>query len=231
MNKRRLTLGIRIIAGSFLIYWAFQFGSGFYSTLNDFKADIASKRPTKDYSYDHLLKKEKLTSALTYYIRGKEPLSTYYYDGNKIMIILEMQGMYAKPINDVVSVQEKSTGTSPNVIYDGTFNPKIVKIRRTKRLVNKQATNLNLNLYGDSINLEKNTEQLIYYKMKLENMSISYGNSDLINFHIEKKGFFKNRPEIELMLKKYNQKIYLILAIPKEEGVVLPKNLLLSLLK
>jgi len=231
MNKRRtLTITIRIIAASFLIYWIFQFGSSLYSLSNDFKAGVISKTPAIDSSYDDLFKKEKLTSGLTYYIRGKEPFSTYSYTKNTAIVILEMQGVYAKPINDAVSVHKKSTERSNNVSYNSSFQTKLVEIGRLSSL-NDKVSHLNLNLSGDSISLEENTAQLIYYRFKLDNMSISYGNSDLINFHMAKRVSSGSTPEIELMLKKHKQKIYLILAIPKEEDVAMPKNLLLSILK
>ncbi len=170
MNKRRrLIFAVRTILGLFLIYWAFQFISGFYSILNNFKAEITSKAfkvPAIDYSYDYFFKKEKLTSSLTYYIQGKEPLSTYTYNKNICIVILEMQGTYAKPINDVVSIGSKSTDRPKNLTYNTTFKTKLIDIARIGAIHHK-ATNLNLNLYGDSISLRENTEQMIYYRLKL----------------------------------------------------------------
>lgn len=230
MNKRGLTFAIKMIAVSVFIFWLFQFGYYFHSSLSNFKADATSKRPSKDYSYDHIFNKQKLIVDLTYYIRGKEPLSTYTYNKNTIVAVLEIKGTYTKSINDVVNIHKKSTKPSPNVTYNVTYNPKLVELRRISS-VNEQVGKLNLNLYGDSIRLEENTDQIIRYRLKLDNMSIDYGNSELIDFHMKKKGLFSSKPEIELMLKKHNQKIYLILAIPKTDDAKIPKNLISSILK
>jgi len=218
--KKRYFIGVIVL--TYLIYCVF-------ALIKMNRITKMSILPKKTSTYADIFSKSKsdlIESDLTYFSKNRLPVATFNYDKNFKIIVCKFSISNKSNIEDFINLTENQSRRAFGITYDSILFLDYFNYEFNTESNPQKCNQIDLSIFGDSINKTQVKDNILDYYLTLDNFSIKINGEKDPDILVSKKQK-PIRSEI-LFLKKHDD-LFLILMIPNTSDYDVKPNSLINL--
>lgn len=218
--KKRYFIGVIVL--TYLIYCVF-------ALIKMNRMTNMSILPKKTSTYADIFSKSKsdlIESDLTYFSKNRLPIATFNYDKKFKIIVCKFNISNQSNIEDFINLTKSHSHLAFGITYDSILFLDHFNYEFNTESNPQKCNQLDLSIFGDSINKTQVKDNILDYYLALDNFSIKINGEKDPDILVSKK----QKPILSeiLFLKKHND-LFLILMISNTNDYDVKPNSLLNL--